>query len=243
MHWDGYTEHFRSMMKQMLASKENSDITLVCDELETVKAHKNILSASSPAFQKMFDLHQGEEMFLYMRGIKHYIMESILEFIYLGEVKFSEDCVGDFVEIARSLDITGLQETSQYTDEERQVDEIAEFVSCKIEPEESTDNATIDDTTLTEDDNNKMDLAKPAASKQIPKAKIRGKKETMSHSQTNNAHVCKSCGKMFAESSSLSRHKKSIHDGVKYPCKYCDYQATIRQNLDRHVTVKHTSKV
>ena len=243
MHWDGYTEHFRSMMKQMLASKENSDITLVCDELQTVKAHKNILSASSPAFKKMFDLHQGKGMFLYMRGIKHHIMDSILEFIYLGEVKFSEDCVEDFVEIARSLDITGLHETSQYTDQEGQVDDIAEYVSCKTEPGESTDNTTIDDATLNEDDNNKTDLAKPAAAKQIPMAKIRGKKETMSHSQTNNAHACKSCGKMFAESSSLSRHKKSIHDGVKYPCKYCDYQATIRQNLDRHVAVKHTSKV
>ena len=91
MHWDGYTEHFRSMMKQMLVSKENSDITFVCDELQIVKAHKNILGASSPAFQRMFGLYQGKEMFLYMRGIKHHIMESILEFIYLGEVKFSED--------------------------------------------------------------------------------------------------------------------------------------------------------
>ena len=251
MHWDGYTEHFRSMMKQMLVSKENSDITFVCDELQTVKAHKNILGASSPAFQRMFGLYQGKEMFLYMRGIKHHIMESILEFIYLGEVKFSEDCVEDFVEIARSLEITGLHETikSNHEAEERQVDEIAKYVSCKTEQEESNENDNTSiyaGATLSEDGNNKTDLEKTAAAKQIPMAKTRGKREPisqLSHSPTNSAHTCKSCGKMFAESSSLSRHKKSIHDGVKYPCKYCEYQATIKQNLDRHVAVKHTSKV
>ena len=53
---------------------------------------------------------------------------------------------------------------------------------------------------------------------------------------------CEICEKELSNGA-MSRHKKSIHDGVKYPCKYCDYQATISQNLDRHIKAKHTSSV
>ncbi len=129
MHWEGYNDHFKTMMQGMLVSKENSDITFVCDDFQTIKAHKNILSASSPAFQKMFGFFQGNVMFLYMRGIKHQIMESILEFIYLGEVHFKEDWVEEFIAIARSLEIIGLNETSQYSDE---FDEIVEMCLVKV---------------------------------------------------------------------------------------------------------------
>ena len=238
MHWEGYNDHFKTMMQGMLVSKENSDITFVCDDFQTIKAHKNILSASSPAFQKMFGFFQGNVMFLYMRGIKHQIMESILEFIYLGEVHFKEDWVEEFIAIARSLEIIGLNETSQYSDE---FDEIVENVSCKSEPTEINDYTHIGDVTLNEVNANRTEL-KLEEAKQRNSSKMRRKiYEVPLQSQTNKASECKSCGKVLADTKSLIRHKKSIHDGVKYPCKYCDYQATIRQNLDRHVAAKHTS--
>ena len=130
MQWAGYTEHFRTMMRGMLVSKENSDLTFVCDDLQTIQAHKNILSASSPAFEKMFGYSQGNVMFLYMRGIKHNILKLIVEFIYVGEVYFQEDCLEEFISVARSLAITGLNETNKL-DKERQDEEIYKTVSCK----------------------------------------------------------------------------------------------------------------
>ena len=38
---------------------------------------------------------------------------------------------------------------------------------------------------------------------------------------------------------SLSRHIRSIHKGVKYPCNRCEYQATRQYSLKRHIQSKH----
>ena len=38
---------------------------------------------------------------------------------------------------------------------------------------------------------------------------------------------------------SLATHKQSNHDGVRYDCDMCDYQATIQSNLARHKQSKH----
>ena len=67
MHWEGYNDHFRTMMQGMLVSKENSDITFVCDDFQTIKAHKNILSASFSKDVWLFSrkcnvpLHEGNK--------------------------------------------------------------------------------------------------------------------------------------------------------------------------------------
>ena len=39
--------------------------------------------------------------------------------------------------------------------------------------------------------------------------------------------------------SDLSKHIKSKHEGVKYPCKQCDYKATRRCHLSTHIASKH----
>ena len=75
-----------------------------------------------------------------MRGIKSQILESILEFLYLGEVHFKENWVEEFIAIARSLRIIGLHETSQSGDD---IDGIVENVSSKSEPEEINDYTNI----------------------------------------------------------------------------------------------------
>ena len=39
--------------------------------------------------------------------------------------------------------------------------------------------------------------------------------------------------------SALFKHIKSKHDGVKYACDKCDYQATQQGNLRTHMKSKH----
>ena len=38
---------------------------------------------------------------------------------------------------------------------------------------------------------------------------------------------------------SLTQHKKSVHEGVKYPCNLCDYEATEQRSLTRHKQSGH----
>ena len=225
MHWKGYNEHFKKMMKGMLVSKENSDVTLVCDELKTVPAHKNILSACSPVFKKMFGFIQGKELFLYMRGIKYHILESIMEFIYLGEVNLQEIFVEEFVNIANSLEISGLTApvddlVMNETIEEVTIEDRVETVFCKTEPGESPD------------------LKKEAEQKNVPKPF----KANLKVKDSFEEFKCSECGEEFKSYQSRQRHKRSVHDGIRYPCDFCDHQATFRQNLLRHVKTMHSTK-
>ena len=47
--WDAYSNHLRNMMKEM-KNDDFADVTLVTEDMEHIRAHKNILSASSPVF-------------------------------------------------------------------------------------------------------------------------------------------------------------------------------------------------
>ena len=56
--WHTYSDHLRSMMKELMMNEEFADVTLVTEDKKQIKAHINILSACSPVF-KGFVLASG----------------------------------------------------------------------------------------------------------------------------------------------------------------------------------------
>ena len=57
--------------------------------------------------------------------------------------------------------------------------------------------------------------------------------------QKNSNHVCTYCQKIFDRPSLLERHIRS-HTGEKpFPCPHCNYRASYRGNLNRHVIHVH----
>ena len=86
--WHTYTDHLRGMLHGMMKSNELTDVTLVCDDNRQFKAHKIVLSACSSVFKSIIkDLPQKSSV-IYLRGIQHQEMESILEYMYLGIATF-----------------------------------------------------------------------------------------------------------------------------------------------------------
>ena len=50
---------------------------------------------------------------------------------------------------------------------------------------------------------------------------------------------CQECGKGFAMKGTMKVHYKSIHLGINYPCKQCDFKASQPSNLSSHVKIVH----
>ena len=50
-------------------------------------------------------------------------------------------------------------------------------------------------------------------------------------------HSCQECEQKFTEKSSLIKHLKSVHMGIKYPCQQCDY--TVCDNLNQYVVLNN----
>ena len=55
--WHTYSDYLRGMMQEMMTSENFADVTLVCDDKKTVRAHRNILSACSPVFKNILQMH------------------------------------------------------------------------------------------------------------------------------------------------------------------------------------------
>ena len=52
-------------------------------------------------------------------------------------------------------------------------------------------------------------------------------------------YPCDKCNYQATEQSSLRKHKKSVHDGVKYSCDKCNYQTGWKQKFKEHKDRKH----
>ena len=50
---------------------------------------------------------------------------------------------------------------------------------------------------------------------------------------------CDQCDYKATQKGDLLKHIKSLHEGVKIPCGQCDYKATEKGHLLRHVKSKH----
>ena len=52
-------------------------------------------------------------------------------------------------------------------------------------------------------------------------------------------YACNQCDKQFTEQPKLTRHIKSVHEGVKYACNQYDHQATRQDRLTIHIQSVH----
>ena len=110
--WNTYSDHLREMMKEMMTSDIYTYVTLVCDDKKQLKAHRNILSACSPVFKDILQIDtRNIQPMIYLRGIEHSEMESILQFIYFGEASFYECRLDELLLVAKSL---GVRELSDF---------------------------------------------------------------------------------------------------------------------------------
>ena len=208
--WHNYSDHLKSMMKELMMNEDFSDVTLVTEDKKQIRANISILCACSPVFKDILKKEKHSSSILYLRGVQFPEMESIMQFIYLGEASLNEERMEEFLSVARLLEIKELCNA-----------EIETNYELKEEPKQN------DPITLMEE--------QKIASHNL---KIPAQKEQREVGE-NNKYVCKQCPKTYSSRGALHSHKKSAHEGVMYPCDKCDYQATQKCDLTRHIKSKH----
>ena len=71
------------------------------------------------------------------------------------------------------------------------------------------------------------------------KSKTKRKHQKKTPDSPTNLH-CSECGKTSSDKSNLSKHIKSQHQGIVYPCNVCDYKAKQTTHLKGHMKSKHS---
>ena len=253
--WHNYSDHLKSMMKELMMNEDFSDVTLVSEDKKQIKANINILSACSPVFKDILKKDKNSNPIIYLRGIEYSELESIMQFIYLGEATFYEERMNEFLAVAKSLEIKELCKAGTVSK-----DEPDDYPSQSNEPESNeypfpTDQDT--STKLIEKQNVIPDNIRKEAP-QIRRGsvvRVVGKFEcdqchkTYSEKFSLRRHImseheginyaCNQCDYQATKQYCLTVHIQSVHEGVKYACDQCDYQATTQSHLTRHIQLKH----
>ena len=230
--WNSYSDHLREAMKDMMTTSDFADVTLVTDDRQQIRAHRNILSACSPVFKNIFQLHSSNNAnpVVYLRGIQHSEMESIMQFLYLGEARFHEDRMSEFFQVAKDLEIKNISTAIEMNVPTAWKVESNEH-EMNIVADEDPAQSFIEDANVKNVEYYSQTVTIPTIKNNTPNKKL---------TRTNDAkYRCDQCDKQYSDKSNLTKHIQSKHEGIKYACYECDYQATRQDNLTSHIQSLH----
>ena len=105
--WNDFEANISSAFRELRDDKDFFDVTLACDE-EQINAHKVILSACSPFFRNVLRRNPHQHPLLYMKGVRFSDLQSVLNFMYHGEVNVAQEDLNNFLAVAEDLRVKGL---------------------------------------------------------------------------------------------------------------------------------------
>ena len=216
--WDTYSEHLKQMLHNLMTDKNSQDVTLVCDDKVKIKAHKIVLKACSPVFETI--LESSDCHSIYLKGINHLEIESILQFMYLGEATCYQERMKEFLDAAKNLEIKALSKHVELDEDAHGGENLDEMDENGRDCEERRDFSTMNSVNNIDNKSQRLTsvvVTDDPASKQCP-----------------------DCGKEFTFRKNMLKHHRSYHqEGVRYPCSQCDDKATRSNHLKRHIESEH----
>jgi len=136
LRWNDFESNISVAFRQIKEEKDLFDCTLSCGARQ-VQAHKLILSACSPFFRNIIRQNPHQHPLLYLKGVEFNDLQSVLNFMYHGEVNIAQEELNSFLAVAEDLEVKGLtQNTSERSSKEncKEEDKSAEIKRPKPQP-------------------------------------------------------------------------------------------------------------
>ena len=108
LQWNDFQENLKDAFGNLREDNDFADVTLACEDGQQVEAHKVILAASSPFFEKLLGKNKHPHPLIYMRGIKFDDLLAIVDFLYRGEANVFQENLDSFLATAGELQLKGL---------------------------------------------------------------------------------------------------------------------------------------
>ena len=112
LRWNDFEQNISVAFRELRDDKDFFDVTLACDD-EQIEAHKVILSACSPFFRRILRKNSHAHPLLYLKGVKFNDLQSVLNFMYHGEVNVAQEELNSFLSVAEELHVKGLTQGQQ----------------------------------------------------------------------------------------------------------------------------------
>ena len=237
MTWYTFLPHIKDSFKELFESKKFSDVTLISDDQHQFKAHKFILSSCSTMFKRILENGDILTPYIYLRGVNHQELESILQFIYLGVATFHQERMNIFLGVAQDLQIKEIGEGKESV-------ENVELPSFQVSFPEDTKEEQLNHDEVGDFEAETV-IAKTNQSEWacgLCDKKLTTRTGLLYHVQSKHRgkkYPCQQCDHQATNSSNLNLHVKKVHEGIRYHCIDCDFKATRSNILKRHVESIH----
>lgn len=106
--WDNHLENVSSLFQVLYQDNKLVDVTIACRD-GLLRAHKLILSACSPYFERIFNDNPCKHPVVIMRGVQYHEMQMILDYIYKGYIDIPASSLNNLISVASELEIKGFE--------------------------------------------------------------------------------------------------------------------------------------
>ncbi|XP_076650096.1 uncharacterized protein LOC143357461 isoform X2 [Halictus rubicundus] len=107
LRWNNFSSNLTSGFLNHLTENDLVDVTLAV-EGQLLQAHKLVLSVCSPYFKNIFKENPCQHPVIILKDIKYAEIESLLKFMYQGEINIKKEDLSTFLKVAQTLQIRGL---------------------------------------------------------------------------------------------------------------------------------------
>jgi len=254
--WKDFSPNVKSRVSDVIKEQSFCDVTLVSDDQKPFQAHRYVLSTFSPVLKDILLNNPHSHPLIYLRGVNHQELDSILQFIYLGKASVNHSNMKRFAQAAKDLQIKKLAENirmgnpTESVDDLENKDDIPNKDIQKDNGDQTENEYAGRSNSDTPDEIINLDIPgsdKLWSGKQLYKceeceASYKHKKHLRRHTSSKHEGICyscKYCGFKATQQSSLKIHQEAIHEGVRYSCDQCDHYFTQQNNLKTHKKYVH----
>lgn len=107
LRWNNHQSHILESFDALLQQNSLVDVTLVCAD-RSLRAHKVVLSACSPFFEKVFNDTPCKHPTIVLKDYQRWVIQAIIDFMYRGEISVPQERLSQLIQAGESLQIRGL---------------------------------------------------------------------------------------------------------------------------------------
>jgi len=259
LNWEEFDAYTSLTFKQLLSKPDFTDVTLACEGEETIEAHKVILSACSPFFDRILKKTPHVHPLIFLTDVTHNDLKSIINFMYLGQTNVGQEDLQRFLKVATKFQVRGLTDGKKKGNsrnkapiaiqEEDVIDPDVNILGPEQDDVPADEQGPLDNVVMLEDDSrvDEFDFKCEAGNSSDIYLDNSDDQNGLNSSilmdgfrmVPEKVFPCDQCDYKASYSCNLNSHKRTVHEKLFFQCHLCAYKSSRKDRLHKHVLSKH----
>ena len=105
--WNRFPSHVLSALDSLRLDEDFVDVSIYCGR-RLIKAHRNVLSASSAYFKEIFKANPSSHPVVILCDVDHASLRSLVDFMYHGEIEVPTARLDELLRLGEMLQVQGI---------------------------------------------------------------------------------------------------------------------------------------